>query len=253
MEMSVIPPLDGVLVVTKAVEYRVHSFAFVVCIPNKFRIHFGPGLQPLFVLQFTERRSGMSNDRIDGASCRDEVNRILVIYRCLVWPPNSRLQMSYSPSTGVLFLAPIAVDADGPAYAEDVVITGLDDGIVRDAPPALVGDLLLGEIGRIIMVAMNEYDPVVCLPKPARHLVIDGLIVARLLKAEAAVTGDNKKGVFQTVLDAQLEDNTSEVTVYIAGDKDGLGVRIVEYLVHFSAFLIWFSIISFTCRNDTGL
>ena len=103
------------------------------------------------------------------------------------------------------------------------------------------------------MISTDEHNPVVGFPESSGHLVVHSFIISRLLEAETTVTGNDKKGILQAVLDAQFEDNTLEVPVDIPGDENLLCVGIFENLAHFSAFLIWFSIFSFTCRKDTGL
>ena len=88
------------------------------------------------------------------------------------------------------------------------------------------------------MVSANEHNPVVSFPETAHDLVVNHLVIAGLIETKAAVTGYDEKGVCQTVLDAQLEDNTLEVSVDVSGDENLLCVGIFENLTHFSAFLI---------------
>ena len=132
------------------------------------------------------------------------------------------------PTAGVLILSHITVDARGATDAEDVVAAGMYDGVIRNAPPALVGDLLFGEVGRIVMIASDEQDPVVCFPEPAGNLVIDSLVIPRFLEAEPTVTGNDKNGVFQAILYAQFEDNSLEIPVNIPGDDDLFGIWIFK-------------------------
>lgn len=88
------------------------------------------------------------------------------------------------------------------------------------------------------MVSAEEYNPIVRLPETAGYLVIDSLIIPRFFKPKPAVTGDNKQGVLQAVLYAQLIDNTFEIAVDVPGDYNLFCVRVFEKLVHFSFILL---------------
>lgn len=96
------------------------------------------------------------------------------------------------------------------------------------------------------MVASDENDPVVCFPDSAGYLVVYRLVVAWFLEPETTIAGDNEESVRIFPANAELIHKGLEVTMYVTGDYDVPGVRIFDSLAHFSALLIWFSMISFT-------
>ena len=140
--------------------------------------------------------------------------------------------MTSFPLAGVFFFTHISVNAGCTADAQDIMVTGLYDGIVWNTPPALVGHFLLSKIGRIIVITANKQNPVVCFLEPFGDLVIDGLIVPGFIKSEAAVAGNNKKGVRASVLNTQFIDNTLEVPVNITRNNNLFCVRIFENFIH---------------------
>ena len=77
-----------------------------------------------------------------------------------------------------------------------------DNAVIRDGTESLVVNPLLLEIGRIIMVSADHYDPVVRLGQPAGYLVEDLLIVSGLFKSKATVTGYDQQRVSHPVLGA---------------------------------------------------
>ena len=96
------------------------------------------------------------------------------------------------------------------------------------------------------MVASDENDPVVCFPDSAGYLVVYRLVVAWFLEPETTIAGDNEESVRILPTNTQLVNKCLKVSVNVSGDDDMLGLRIFDSLAHFSALLIWFSIISFT-------
>ena len=108
----------------------------------------------------------MRNDRVDGEFYRDKVNSVFIEDRCFVWPPDCGLRVTSFPPAGILVLTHIPVNTGSSADAKDIVDTSLYDGIVWNALPALVGYFLLGEIGRVIVISPDEYNPVVRFSKP---------------------------------------------------------------------------------------
>ena len=84
------------------------------------------------------------------------------------------------------------------------------------------------------MVASNEDNPVVRFSQSADDLVVNGLVVTRFLETEATIPGDDEQGVRATVLDAQLINDSLEISVDVATDDDRLDVRVVIDLHGFS-------------------
>ena len=107
---------------------------------------------------------------------------------------------------------------------------GVDDGIVRQGLPTLVSHLLTVEIGRVVVVPAYEHYPVVGLGQTIAYPHIDTLIVAWLIEAEAAVTGDHYQGVRHAILDAALIHKLLVVTVYVTADYNPFSIGKLVYV-----------------------
>ena len=90
-----------------------------------------------------------------------------------------------------------------------------------------------GKVGRSIMIATNEYNPVIRYAQPPGNGVVNLIIIPRLVKSKPAIPGNNQQGVRTSVSDAQLENKRPEVSVDVAGNDYLLGFWIVEQF-HFA-------------------
>jgi hypothetical protein len=90
-----------------------------------------------------------------------------------------------------------------------------------------------GKIGRVIMIATNEYNPVVRFAQPPGDSVVNLIIIPWLVKSKPAISSNNQQGVRTSVLDAQLENKRPEVSVNVSGNDDLFGFWIVEQF-HFA-------------------
>lgn len=176
----------------------------------------------------------MGDDRVNPDLLGDGLYLLWVEYRHLVLPPHGRLHVSILSHPFVLLSPAHSVNTRGSSDAKDAVSPGSEDAVVRDTPPAKVGNAFLGEICRIIMVAADENDIIVCFPQSAGDLAVDLLVVSRLLETEAAVPCDDEQGVRATVLNAQFVNDSLEIAVDVATDDDRLDVRVVIDLHGFS-------------------
>ena len=229
--MPVEPPLEGLSVFPQAFEDFIQGLPLLIDIPQEGRIVKCPGLEALLCegVGGTERRSRMGDDRVNPDLLRDGLYLLWVEYRHLVLPPHGRLHVSILSHPFVLLSPAHSVTTRGSSDAKDAVSPGSEDAVVRDTPPAKVGNAFLGEICRIIMVAADENDIIVCFPQSAGDDIVDLVVISRLLESKSTVPGNDEQGVRAIVLDAQLMDNPLEIAVYVAGDDDLLDVWIVEY------------------------
>ena len=131
-------------------------------------------------------------------------------------------------SRSYIFFSNLSVNTRRSSDADDTVSAGLDDTIVRNALPTLMGDALLGKVSWIIMVAADKNDEVVRFLQPSGNLVKDGLVVSWSLEPKATIPGDDEQGVRAAVLNAQLMDDALEVSVNVAADDDRLDIRVVK-------------------------
>ena len=120
------------------------------------------------------------------------------------------------------------VNADGSANAEDRMTASRHDAVVRDTTEALMEDALLLKIRRIIVVAANHRNPIICLGQPTRDLREDLLIVSRLLETETAVSGNDEQSVCHSVLNTQLEHHLLEGTVDVSANNDAFCICVVK-------------------------
>ena len=74
------------------------------------------------------------------------------------------------------------------------------------------------KVGWIVVVAPDKQDPVVRLGQAITIAFIDVLIIIRLLKTKATVTGNYNQRVCQSLLNATLMDKLIEIAVDIATD-----------------------------------
>ena len=234
--MPVEPPREGLSVFPEAFEDFIQGLPLLIDIPQEGRIVKCPGLEALLCegVGGTERRSRMGDDRVNPDLLGDGLYLLWVEYRHLVLPPHGRLHVSILSHPFVLLSPAHSVNTRGSSDAKDAVSPGSEDAVVRDTPPAKVGNAFLGEICRIIMVAADENDIIVCFPQSAGDLAVDLLVVSRLLETEAAVPCDDEQGVRATVLNAQFVNDSLEIAVDVATDDDRLDVRVVIDLHGFS-------------------
>jgi hypothetical protein len=93
------------------------------------------------------------------------------------------------------------------------------------------------EIRRVVVVATNEQQPVVGLGKPLAAFRIKILIIARTLKAEAAVPGHDNECIGHSVLYTALVDELIEIAVNISTYDDTFSFREFEEFIHVEQFL----------------
>ena len=104
----------------------------------------------------------------------------------------------------LLFFSVSTICRDGSAYAKDLMPTGFYDGIVRDGQEAFVRKYLTIEICWVVMIASNKHDPVIIAVHPPAVSPDDIVVVVFVLKAKAAVPGDNQQRVMHVVCDTHL-------------------------------------------------
>ena len=102
------------------------------------------------------------------------------------------------------FFSVSTIYRDGSAYAKDMMTTGFHDGIVRDGQETFVRKYFTIEICWIVMIASNKHDPVIMAVHPPAVSPDDIVVVAFVLKAKAAVPGDNQKRFMHVVCDTHL-------------------------------------------------
>lgn len=81
------------------------------------------------------------------------------------------------------------------------------------------------EIGRIVVIASDEKNPVVRFVHTLGVLFDDILIIASVFKTESTVSGHNEKRIFHLVLHAHFVHKEIEIPVNISRDNDGLAFR----------------------------
>ena len=123
------------------------------------------------------------------------------------------------------FFSVSTVYRDGSAYTKDMMTIGFYDGIVRDGQEAFVRKYFTIEICWIVMIASKKHDPVIIAVHPPAVSPDDIVVVAFVLKAKAAVPGDNQQRIMHVVCDAHLVHQEVEVTVNITTDYYLLGIR----------------------------
>lgn len=123
------------------------------------------------------------------------------------------------------FFSVLTVYRDGSAYAKDLMPTGFYDGIVRDGQEAFVRKHFSVEICWIVMIASNKHNPVIIAVHPPTVSSDYIVVVAFILKAEAAVPGDNQQRIMHVVCDTHLVHQEVEVTVNVTADYYLLGIR----------------------------
>ena len=89
-------------------------------------------------------------------------------------------------------------------------------------------DGIIIKVGRIVVVASYEQNPVVRLGQTTTITVIDVLIIALLLKPKAAVTSNDNHRVRHSILNATLKDKLVELAVNIAADDDAFSLWKIE-------------------------
>ena len=179
----------------------------------------------------------MGDDNIDGTLPVNGIQPCFVIYRCFVRPIDIGRELTVTGLHAVLVHPPSPVDGDGTAHTEDGMPAGFDDGIVRQGLPTLVSHLLTVEIGRVVVVPAYEHYPVVGLGQTVAEPHIDTLIVAWLMEAKAAVTGDYYQGVSHAILDAAFIHKFFIVTVYVTADYNPFGIGKLIYVDTVTHFL----------------
>ena len=127
-------------------------------------------------------------------------------------------------------LPPCALHGDSTTDAENSVAADLQDGIVWYGLPPFIVHLLAVEVSGIVMVPAYEHYPIVIFFKPFLATFVDVLIIARLLEAEAAVTGDHNQGIRHLLGDTDLEYQLCVVTVYVTADYYSLGIWVFVYV-----------------------
>ena len=172
----------------------------------------------------------MSDDNIDGTLPVNVIQLCLVIYRRFVRPIDIGCKLAVTGLYAVLVHPPSAVDGDGAAYTEDSVPAGFQYGVVRHSLPPLIVNLLTIKVSGVVMVATDEHYPVVGFGKTVAEPHIDTLIVAWLMEAEAAVTGNNYQGVSHAILDAAFIHKFFIVTVYVTADYNPFGIGKLVYV-----------------------
>ena len=70
------------------------------------------------------------------------------------------------------------------------------------------------------MIASNHNHPVVCFAETGGDAVKDDVIVAWLFKSKPTVTGNDKLGVCQLIVDAHLVYHFFEVTVNVSANNN---------------------------------
>ena len=98
----------------------------------------------------------------------------------------------------IVFLPIISINAYGSAYAEDVVTTSLNNAVVGDCAASFVLYLFFIEVWRVVVIAANHHNPVVCLAESCRVSLENILVVSWLFKAESAIAGND--GIIVNVL-----------------------------------------------------
>ncbi|EJW93144.1 hypothetical protein EVA_18747 [gut metagenome] len=83
-----------------------------------------------------------------------------------------------------------------------MVVAGLQHRIVRYAPHALVLEEGAIEVSRVVMIAANEYHPVVRIVQLLGISPIHLFVIRFLFKSKATITCHNEQGVRHLILDA---------------------------------------------------
>ena len=186
----------------------------------------------------------MGDDSIDSTDFIDGIELCFVINRALVGP------IDIGDKWGVWLLemevlgvhAVGAVDGCGSAHAEDGVPAGFHHRIVGERHPTSVLDGLeiLGrakrqsraEIGRVVVIATNESNPVVGLRETLATSLVDVLVIARLFEAKATVARHDNQCVCHHILYATLVDKLREVAMDVATYHDAFGVGEIKYILY---------------------
>ena len=75
------------------------------------------------------------------------------------------------------------------------------------------------------MIASNKHNPVIIAVHPPTVSSDYIVVVAFILKAEAAVPGDNQQRIMHVICDTHLVHQEVEVTVNVTADYYLLGIR----------------------------
>ena len=186
----------------------------------------------------------MGDDGIDGADLVDGIEFCLVINGALVGPVNvgnkGRVGLLEMEVLGVHAIG--AVDGCGTSHTKDGVSTSLHHRIVGQCHPPPVLDRLeiLGrakrqsraEIGRIVMVATNEQQPIVSFREPLSASLVNVLVIAWFLESKTAVASNDNHGIGHTVLYAAFIDELREVAMDVATHHDTFGIgEVILYVI----------------------
>ena len=121
---------------------------------------------------------------------------------------------------GIMLLPVISVYADGTTDAKDSMATRPNHRIVGHCHPSAMLDGVIIKVGRVVMVASDEQNPVVRLGQTTTITVIDVLIIAWLFKPKTTVTSNDNHRVRHSILNAALKDKLIELAVNIATDDN---------------------------------
>ena len=120
------------------------------------------------------------------------------------------------------------IDGNGTTDAKDFMATRPNHRIVGHCHPSAMLDGVIIKVGRVVMVASDEQNPVVRLGQTATITVIDVLIIALLLKPEATVTSNDNHRVRHSILDAALMDKLIKLAMNIATDDNAFSLWKIE-------------------------
>ena len=110
--------------------------------------------------------------------------------------------------------------------------TSFNHGIVGQRHPSPVLDGLQVEIGRIVVVATNEQQPIVSLREPLSASLVNVLVIAWFLESKTAVASNDNHGIGHTVLYAAFIYKLREVAMDIATHHDAFGIgELVLYVI----------------------
>ena len=96
----------------------------------------------------------MSDDRIDLNIIRDRFYGLLIENRSLVRPVIGNV---FYMIPDILLHPLAAIYAGGPADAQDMMLIGRDDAVIRYGVPSCVMDSFLVEISGIVMITVQPY------------------------------------------------------------------------------------------------
>ena len=108
---------------------------------------------------------------------------------------------------------------------KNALLQYLSDNVHRFCQEAFVRKHFSVEICWIVMIASNKHDPVIMAVHPPTVSSDYIVVVAFILKAEAAVPGDNQQRIMHVVCDTHLVHQEVEVTVNVPTDYYLLGIR----------------------------